>query len=362
MHGGNVELLAPRYGFKADEIIDFSVNINPMGIPAEAQEVLEESCTKVTRYPDPDSIRLREVLARWHKVNPENIAVGNGASELIVWLARLFPSKSVLILAPTFSEYSKAVRSSGGNVEYEIADEKMEFRHGFKNHANGGFRNAEMVFMCNPNNPTGTLYQRTLLEDWIGDALIKSPGTHFVIDESFLPFVEEERYSLVPLSVRTSQVIILRSMTKIFSVPGLRLGYVIAGSGVIEKLDRSMPTWRINILAQRFGERIFSYSEFLIRSVQNLKTVREEFFKQLSQIREIKVFNSSVNFFLIKLLLKNMNSAELTDRLAQKGILVRACDDFVGLQKDRFIRIAVRQSEENKHLTSCLREILRYAR
>lgn len=362
MHGGNVQILAPHYGFGIEQVIDFSVNLNPLGSPPEAQEIFKESWKELSQYPDPNSTRLRAALSEWHDVSPDNLIAGNGASELIYWVTRIFSPPKALILAPTFSEYSRAVVSAGGAVAYKIAKEENEFAHLLTEESNDGQSQFNIVFICNPNNPTGTLFSKSCLEKWMEQCLHKYPKTLFVIDESFLPFVgEEEKYSLIPQTTRTDSIIVLRSLTKIFSVPALRLGYAVSHLNMIQRLQQLMPPWNVNIFAQRFGERIFSYAQFIKQSVAYLQSVRDDLARQLRNLPGIKLFDSAANFFLIKLQPEQISASKLTDQLAQRGILVRPCDDFVGLEKERFIRIAIRKQEENNYLVKVLKELLDHA-
>ncbi len=359
MHGGNVELLAPQYGFDVDEVIDFSANINPYGPPPELKRVLDESWKEISRYPDPQSSGLRKALAEHHGVEMENITVGNGASELIYWISRLFSFPKAVVLSPAFTEYAVAVSLAGGQVRYVLSDEENDFRHEFSLENLMCLDLPNLVFVGNPNNPTGNSYASSTIQHWIERQLKVSPDTVFVIDESFLPFVgRETEFSLIPFAAVNAKVIILRSMTKIFSIPGLRLGYSIAHPDLTLKLSALMPTWRVNILAQRCGEVLFNNSIFLNNSVSALIKSREELTRALMDIQQLKVFGSSANFLLLKLLSEQPEAGVLVDKLARGGLVTRLCDDFRGLEKGRFLRIAVRKPDENERLVKKFRGLL----
>lgn len=355
-HGGNVELLAPQYGLEVKDLLDFSANINPYGPPPGTKELFGRFWQEISRYPDPHSTHLRSALSFLHQVDPATVCVANGASELIYWIARLWHMPKALIFGPTFTEYAAAVLSAKGSIHYEFAGEQDGFRHRFPE----DIGQANLVFVGNPNNPTGNLYTAQQLQTWVQQVQSKNPDTFFVIDESFLAFQgNESQLSLVQYAVTMPAVIVLRSLTKIFSVPGLRLGYMISHPELARALEKLMPTWRVNILAQRFGEKISSYSQFLERSRSALKDHREEFLSDLRQVPGLKIFDSAANFFLVKFLSLNLKSSEVTDRLAGRGILVRCCDDFEGLEKERFIRLAVRKPDQNKIVAQAIREICR---
>ena len=361
-HGGNVELLAPQYGLQVEDVLDFSANINPYGPPPGTFEILSQSWQDISRYPDPHCTQLKLALALWHNVQPENITAANGAAELIYWIARLFPAPRALVLGPTFTEYADAVESADGSVKYEFSQESDGFRHDFDHIKNAPEDPVRLVFIANPNNPTGTFHEPFLLKKWILQTLsdfaragLKSAPT-VIIDESFLPFTGAgpESLSLAAFAAQTPGVILLRSMTKIFSIPGLRLGYYIAHSQTAKNLENLMPPWRVNILAQRFGEKISSFSQFLNNSRKMIETHRNDLIRNLRELTPLKVFDSTANFILIKLLAPDKSSTWLTNALAKKGILIRSCNDFMGLEKNKFIRIAVRRPEENKVLVEAL--------
>lgn len=355
MHGGNVELLAPRYGFDAAEVLDFSANINPYGPPPELKRILDQSWKDISRYPDPQSVRLRKTLAQWHGVAPENIVAANGASELIYWIARLGNSSKTAVFAPAFTEYAAATAAAGGRADNIPANEENGFRHDFTNQGAG----ADLVYIGNPNNPTGNVYEGSLLQSWIERHLKARPQAVIAVDESFLPFLElESSISLARFAAQKPGVIVLRSLTKILSIPGLRLGYSIAHPELSKKLSSLMPSWRVNSIAQKCGEALFSCTQFLNDSVRALKTGREQLARELRGMAGLKVFDSSVNFLLVKLNPGTPGASTVTEVLAQRGVLVRPCDDFAGLEKDRFVRLAVRKPDENTRLVKYLKEIL----
>jgi threonine-phosphate decarboxylase len=378
MHGGNVEYLAPKYGFGIHEILDFSANMNPWGPPAKIKELLLESWKDISRYPDIESTRLRSALARLHQAYPENIVPANGISELIYWAVRFAEPGKALILAPAFSEYVQAVKSSGRTVEYDIVTNNgivrspmcgtaiqkfsLEQSQEISTSLHDWYDNAEpfsIVFIANPSNPCGQLYSAELLESQIKKWISWNPRTLFVIDEAFLTFVPNpDQHTLAGFALKTPQVIVLRSLTKILSIPGLRLGYAVAHSATAAKLDQLMPAWRVNIIAQKIGEKILTFSNFIKESVVLLEQVRNNFIKHLRSFQEFEVFDSAANFILIRIQSRSWDASQLTDAAGKRGILIRNCDDFVGLEKGRYIRLAVRKPEENRRLITMFKEIL----
>ncbi|MBI2119881.1 MAG: aminotransferase class I/II-fold pyridoxal phosphate-dependent enzyme [Elusimicrobia bacterium] len=355
-HGGNVQVLGPEVGYPIDQLLDFSANINPFGPPENVETILKESFNEIAFYPDPNYGKLRSAIANFHNLEKENIAVANGASELIFWAARFFSNPFALIFAPSFTEYTAAVKSCFGELQYECAKEGTNFQHSFDQELPDLKTN--LIFLANPNNPTGHLTSAKTLMNWI-ERHVPKYGKHLVIcDESFMPFIQNDlEHSLIPYALRDSRILILRSLTKILSIPGLRLGYCVGSKEIIEKFNSLMPTWRVNIFAQKIGEKIKDFEKFMIDSSRMLALLKNNLIKDLQLNPFLKIFKSSTNFLLVKILNPKFKSSELTESLLKKGILIRSCNDFFGLEQDQYLRIAVRKENENNRLLDKLKEI-----
>ncbi|MBI3012264.1 MAG: aminotransferase class I/II-fold pyridoxal phosphate-dependent enzyme, partial [Elusimicrobia bacterium] len=174
-----------------------------------------------------------------------------------------------------------------------------------------------------------------------------------------LPFVSEgEKCSLIPLALEEERVLVLRSLTKILAVPGLRLGYAVGHSQTISRLEKILPPWRINIFAQKLAERISEFDDYIQKTQDSIPLFFRGFTDNLKKLHSIKIFPSSCNFIFVKVAEKRLNASHAWDQLARRGILVRACNDFVGLEKDCFLRFAVKRPQENQILINALKEIL----
>ncbi|OGR51840.1 MAG: hypothetical protein A3I11_08020 [Elusimicrobia bacterium RIFCSPLOWO2_02_FULL_39_32] len=355
-HGGNVQVLAPEVGVSIDQLLDFSANINPFGPPEDVKTIIKESLNEIAFYPDPNYWKLRSALANFHNLEKENIAIANGASELIFWASHFFSKPKALIFSPSFTEYSAAVKSCFGEVQYERSREESDFKHSFENELPDLKTN--LIFLGNPNNPTGQLYSAKTLMNWI-ERHVPNNGKHLVVcDESFMPFIQNDlEHSLLPYALKDSRILILRSLTKILSIPGLRLGYCVGSKEIIEKFNSLMPTWRVNIFAQKIGEEIKNFKQFMIDSSRMLTVLKDNLTARLQAIPFLKTFKSSSNFLLLKILNPKFRSSGLTKTLLKKGILIRSCNDFFGLEQDQYLRIAVRKENENSYLLDSLKEI-----
>ncbi|MBI5042326.1 MAG: aminotransferase class I/II-fold pyridoxal phosphate-dependent enzyme [Nitrospirae bacterium] len=326
-HGGNIYEAAKKYSLKKDEIIDFSSNINPLGISNKALKGLRDNLKHIERYPDSNSTGLREAIGRYHSINPENILVGNGVTALIHHIPRVLRPKRVLMPVPTFSEYESACRASGTKIKYI----RLEDADGFRIDEEKLIRcldNTDLLFLCNPNNPTGQLLPRKGVLK-IADKAEKK-GVIVVLDEVFIDYAERE--SLIKEAVRKKNLIVLRAFTKFFAMPGLRLGYIAANSKIINMLKGEMGTWPVNSLAQIAGEITLNDRDYILMP-----------------------FPSSTNFILIRIKSNGLDAPKLYNILAKRGILIRDCTNFgVG---NKFFRVAVKKRRENIRLLTEMRGI-----
>ncbi len=346
-HGGNI------YDF-AEELLDFSSNINPLGPPSEVEELLRESSALIEKYPDIKYRKLRERLADWEGVNPEQILVGNGAGELIYLLAELFRDKKAVIPVPTFSEYQAALKSRDCQVKFIQRREEDDFQlplSRLRQEINK--ENAAGTFLCRPNNPDGSLLTRSRLKPLLAET------EYLISDESFWEYLgENNRESLLPFLAEYPGLIILRSLTKFYALPGLRLGYVIASRQLIEKISAFQPPWPVNALAAAAGSLIPDCSDYRRKSLKEFREASRIFRKKLKEIPGIKVYPGRANFFLCRL---SANCGEvhlLKERLINQGLLIRNCSSFTGLN-NQYFRVAVRKEQENEQLLTALKAILK---
>ena len=349
-HGGNIYEAAKKYNLKEEEILDFSSNINPLGISKKALKGIRDNLKHIVRYPDSNSTRLKEAIGSYHSINPENILVGNGATALIHHIPRVLKPKRVLMPVPTFSEYASACKASGAKIKYIRLEEADGFRIN-ETEIIKCLDNVQLLFLCNPNNPTGRLLLRKGVLKIVDKA--EKNGVIVVLDEVFIDYAERE--SLIKEAVKKKNLIVLRAFTKFFAMPGLRLGYIAANSDIINMLKEEMGTWPVNSLAQIAGEIILKDRNYIQNSIRYIEKEREHLLKGISEIDGLKPFPSSTNFILIRIKKDGLNVSMLYDILAKRGILIRDCTNF-GLG-NKFFRIAVRKRRENIRLLTEMRRI-----
>ncbi|MDY6970058.1 MAG: threonine-phosphate decarboxylase CobD [Spirochaetota bacterium] len=362
-HGGNIKEVAKKYNLKEEEIIDFSASINPLGLPTGIKKTILRNIKNIIHYPDPQYVDLkysileylnteREVLSASNqgKLTDKNILVGNGSSELIYLAVYAIKSKRSLLISPGFSEYERALHNVNSKINYLILNEEDEFNIS-ANDIIDRINNTDIIFLCNPNNPTG----RIMLKEDIVYLLekLQDTSTILVLDEAFIDMAD--KYSLISM-LPHDNLYILRSLTKFFSIPGLRLGYGIGSEKLIGEMENFKQPWSVNQFADLVGQKLFSDRGFIIKTNIIIEKERNYLFDGLSEIKSLKPYKSYTNFILVKIN-ASISSIILQDRLAQRGILIRDCSNFRALN-DSFIRVAVRNRNENKKLLKELRSIL----
>lgn len=341
-HGGNI------YEYEK-ELIDFSSNINPLGPPAEVQKVLDGGCKDIERYPDRDYSRLHQKLADHHDVSRDMILPGNGAAEIIYLLGKLLEKSRVLIPVPTFSEYAHVVRINEGVPVFLKRPHSAGLSPPLASLKK--YEDIDAIFLCRPNNPGGSLQPRSDLEE------VLEMGALIIADESFLDFLpREEEETLIEHLPRRDNLIVLRSSTKFYALPGLRLGYALASPAIIEKLSAHQPPWSINALAAEVGRRLPELAGFRHSTHTWLQKERDYLEKNLEKMGWLELYPGEANFILLGLKEKKFTAAELKEEMVEEGILIRDCASFRGLDEYHF-RLAVKGRNDNKKLLSALETV-----
>lgn len=340
-HGGPYSIKNPN-----PRILDFSSNVNPLGFPSVVKKSL--NLAKISIYPDHDSTKLKQKLAKYLKISTDYITVGNGATEIIYDFCRTTITKSkVLIAVPTFSEYESASRFCGANLHFFIT---MDLTADLKKFIQKIPRNG-VVFLCNPNNPTGKLVPKHIVLQIIKSAKAKS--TIVFVDECFMELTISQNQSIVDLVPRFENLFVLRSLTKSFGLAGLRLGYGVGSKALVSILDRIKIPWSVNGLAQDAGIAALDDRVFLAKSQQLIKKESRFLINSISEMDGFSCYDTDTNFILIK---TKQPSKVLQKKLLRQNILIRDCSNFRGLD-NHHIRIAVRTHKENQKLVSALEHI-----
>lgn len=372
-HGGNIYRFAEESGLPEMKVIDFSASINPLGVPKTAKAEIRKTTCRLPHYPDPDVKKLRAEIARHLDIGQRSIICGNGSTELIYLTVRALRPGRVIIPAPTFSEYEKACmvsnklrvtrqelckdnafdidtdgfieaieQQSSGTAERQGENATELLRYG----SDAPFN---LAFLCNPNNPTGRLIRKNDMLKIAGAA--KEYKCYLVVDEAFIDFIPDE--SVVNAVEMNPYLIVLRSMTKFYALSGLRIGYGVFPSSIIERIKKHKEPWTVNSLAQSAGVAAFNdkaYKKETFKIIRLEKLFMENEFKKLN----IDYIPSSANFYMLRL----HNAEVAISSLKHRGILVRDCSNFTGLDGS-YIRVAVKSRRHNLLL---IRELSRLCR
>ncbi|MDP3791984.1 MAG: threonine-phosphate decarboxylase CobD [Candidatus Omnitrophota bacterium] len=338
-------------------ILDFSVNINPMGLPGRVASIISKSTDAVLSYPDPSSERLKNRLALLNNVKPENVVIGNGSIELIHLIPRAIKIKRAIIPVPTFSEYELALKANNSKIVFLNTDERDNFKVDPAKIADA-LKQCCALFLCNPNNPTGSLLNA---DEVLRIAyLCKKRKTTLILDEAFIEFTKEAAASgIVKEAVKSGYLIVLRSLTKFFAMPGLRLGYAVAHKNIIKKIAGFQYPWNVNILAQLAGKEAIKDRAYMKKTPVFISEERRYMSEALNNIKGLKAYPSSANFILCKLQDASIRDCGgLKRRLLRDGIYIRDCGNFRGLN-GRFFRVAVRRRMDNNRLISSIKKAIR---
>lgn len=349
VHGGDVY----TGGSPRGQWLDFSANINPLGLADSVKKAIVDNIDGLVHYPDPRGRELKEAVGRWCGVETASVVLGNGAAELFYVYFHMKRPRRVLLPVPSFSEYEKAALCAGAEVQYFFLPEQDGFRLDFHRLAEA-MEGCQTVVLGNPNNPTGNLLLRTDLEDFI--SLAARAGVDVMVDESFLDFRRYKAlYSLCDLAEQYPNLLIISSLTKMFAFPGIRVGYGIANPRLVQELEFHKDVWNVNSLAQAAGVAALGDVVYKEKTLQHTEETVAWMYKALSGIPGVRVYPPAVNFVLLNLADTGLNSGQLVAAMRQKGILIRDCANYPGLD-ERFIRVAVRGQEENALVVQALRE------
>jgi threonine-phosphate decarboxylase len=350
-HGGTVFALSRRLGIAPEEIADFSASINPLGLSDSVRDSIVAALDSLVHYPDADCAGLKQALAEAHGLTTAHVAVANGSTELIYQIPAMLPGRRALIVAPAFSEYGNALAQHGWQVRRLLLSPADGFRLDPAALHDALAVGCDALYLCNPGNPSGTLYPPELIREVY--RLCRTSGTFLVLDEAFMDFCEEA--SAKGIVAAEEHGLVLRSMTKFFGIPGLRLGYALAHPALIGRLEGRGIPWCVNTLAQVAGTAALRDSEYRRRTIAYVGRERSLLCERLSRFPQLSAYPSRANFLLVKIS-GGLTAAGLRERLLAQRILIRDCANFTGLD-DRFFRIAVRTAEENQRLLAGLEGI-----
>ncbi|MFO7983118.1 MAG: threonine-phosphate decarboxylase CobD [Desulfuromonadales bacterium] len=350
-HGGGIDEAAQETGLAPGEILDFSASINPLGPPESVLAAVRESLGRLVHYPEVDAASFEREVADWHGLDSRQVLAGSGSTELIYLLPRALRPRRALLVAPCFSEYERALLQEGIPFDFLSLSPPQQFAF-LPHQLTGALRDdTDMVWLANPGNPSGAAMPPAQVEEM---ARLLPDQVTLVVDEAFIDFAPE--HSCTPLLETVSNLVVLRSMTKFYAIPGLRLGYLLGAPAVTEGLAQMRLPWGLSTPALAAGFACLKADAFRSRSLDAIPLLRKKLGEELTKL-DLDVFDSATNFLLVQLP-DSRSSSLLAAGMRHNGILVRDCVNFEGLDES-FIRVAVRLEEENDRLIRALAEMLR---
>ncbi|NUU78713.1 threonine-phosphate decarboxylase CobD [Paenibacillus xylanilyticus] len=353
-HGGDVETAASRFGGNPGDFLDFSANINPLGPPKEVLKALEQGLQTVLRYPDPAHRAFKSLLGERLGLSEEYISVGNGAAESMALILLGLSPRKVGTVEPGFSEYRSLSRQFGAEVHHVLGREELEWR-ALPEDIEKLMEQVDLLFLGQPNNPNGVQYPVEVLHRLARHA--EKTDTVLVIDEAFMDFIPEaRRQSLASPLQEYPQVIIIRSMTKFYAIPGLRLGYAMGRPDLIRAMTEKQVTWSVNGLALIAGEACLCSGEAFERdTLEQVSLEREKLTSDLETCG-FDVTRGEANFILARVP-QPWTAATMQAALGKRGILIRSCAMYPGLE-ERHIRLAVKDTTSNLRLVNEIKGII----
>ncbi len=345
-HGGDSAGFRREFGY---DPLDFSANVSPLGVPESVVKAITDAAAEADKYPDPLCRDLCDAIAEYEGVDPSYVICGNGAADIIFRFAGAMKDRKVLVTAPTFSEYETALRANGCEVRRHLLKEENGFR------VDDGFldditEDTDIVFLCEPNNPTGVTSGR----DFLMKALktCEERGAFLVIDECFNEFIDDPQSATMKAALSgTKNLLILKAFTKVFAMAGVRLGYGLCSNmDVVERIRNTGQPWSVSGLAQAAGVAALSEPGYVTRLSEMVKEERP-FLKEGLEKLGLRVMPGEANYLLFR------GPKDLEDRMRNRGILIRNCSNYPGLGEGWF-RTSVRTREDNEKLLGILKEEL----
>ena len=332
-------------------MIDFSASINPLGPPRAARKAFVESYNHISRYPEPYGERLKAALAERHGLSASEVLLGNGSTQLIYLLCAALRPQRALIVGPAFGEYANALRLGGAEICQFALSADDGFHFSIKRLMAAWDKDCDVVVLTTPNSVTGRLIPQTDLENIA--RLASTRRCFLVVDETFIDFIETE--SIKFLVRQNPHLIVLRSLTKYYALPGLRLGYLLAESGLLARIAGYQEPWSVNAPALNVALACLKAPGFATKTARWLRSERPFLMRRLAALPGLRPFSSEANFLLVKLAPSLPDSLQLRSFLARRKVLIRPCDSFIELGP-RYFRVAIKQRRDNLRLLAALAE------
>jgi threonine-phosphate decarboxylase len=349
-HGGNLKKFARRFQIQEKDILDFSSNITPLGLPDSVKKLYPQLLDRLTTYPDPSASELRAEVARLYPLFPENILAGNGSMDLLALIVRTIAPKRALLVEPSFLEYRRLLHLQGAQIKSVSLKEGNQFQFPYKE-IFGALPNTDLVILCHPNNPTGSALKREELLELLSEC--RRRNIFVVVDEAFADWTPE--LSVAREIKDNSFFAVVRSLTKFYGLAGIRAGYAVGSRRLMETLGAHQDPWSMNAVSQALSIEALRDKDFQEESLEWYQAESAWFLSAFQAVEGIKVFPSFANFFLIKIMIPQMSAENLFQFCGEKGVYIRLLRDFPGLG-DPYFRVGLRRRKDNETLLRIFQE------
>lgn len=368
-HGSDLEKVEKVYGIKPEDITSFAANVNPLGISYKLRTTLSSRIDAITSYPDRDYTALRTSIGQYIHLDKENIIVGNGSTELISLFIQITAPKKALLITPTYSEYERELALQGGTLDYFPLLEEENFRLDPAKLESVLMNDYDLLIICNPNNPTSTAISTDTMREILSickkasaDIAARRDTEHelyVIVDETYVEFAPEiDRVTAIPLVTEFDNLVVLRGVSKFFAAPGLRLGYAATSSKKLQKeINERKNPWTINTLAAIAGEIMFSDEDYISSTHAFIASERDRVCNLLRQNPNLKVYEPTANFVLVRILNPQVTAAALFDACIKHGLMIRDCVTFPGLD-EYYFRICFMSKEKNDELIEVINQTI----
>ena len=352
-HGSDVEKIELIYGIKKEDILQFSGNVNPLGLSQKLKSQLKEHLDVLSSYPDRDYVKLRNSISHYCECMPNHVVVGNGSTELIRHMIQTINPSSSLVIAPTSSEYAREILLTGGSIDYFQLKEEDSFLLDMASLNVQLEKNYDILVLCNPNNPTSTVLNQTELKEILIQC--EKHHTYLMIDETYAEFAPSlEQITAIPLCEEFEHLIVLRGVSKFYAAPGLRLGYAITSNEkLLSSLEIKKNPWSVNSIAELAGILLFQDEAYIQETKSLIHKEQKRIYELFAGTTEFHPYKPNGNFILLKILDPVLRSSDYFVRAIKEGMMIRDCADFMYLD-DHFIRFCFLSPSDNDRLIHCL--------
>ena len=357
LHGGDLDEISRLYNIKKSDILNFSGNVNPLGLPTSVKTAIKDNLDAIIGYPDVSYLQLKQAISEYTNINHKYISVGNGSTELISTFIKVVKPQNSIVISPAYSEYIREINLVGGKVQMFPLKEEDNYILNIDNLTKGLTNDIDLLVICNPNNPTGTY----ITANEIRQLLIhcQKNHTYLMIDETYVEFSDlSKNISAMSLIEEFNNLYIIRGTSKFFAIPGLRLGYsACSNSKILEQINLSKDPWSVNTLAEISGKVMFVDTDFITKSYTFINSERKRMYNELTKFKNIKVYDTQSNFFLCKLLRDDITSTTIFKKLIDNNILIRDASNFPYLG-DKYLRFCILDEASNTLLLKLLKELI----